>query len=439
MLAVEVNAHPEVDLLYSDEDKIDEEGNRYHPYFKPDWNPDLFLSQNLVTHLCVCRSRLVREINGFREGYEGAQDWDLVMRIVEQIPATHIRHLPYVLYHWRAIPGSTALGRDQKTYATDAQHKLLTSHLERINVAAQVLPGPGDYWRVRYTLPQPPPLVTLIVPTRNRFDLLHRCVESIFAKTTYPRFELMIVDNQSDDPQTLDYLRQLTHERAARVLQYDAPFNYSAINNLAVQQAQGDVICLLNNDIEVITPDWLEEMVSQALRPEVGVVGAMLYYPNDTIQHAGVVVGLLGIAGHAYAVQPRGHGGQMLRAQLQQNLSAVTAACAVFRRSVFLEVGGLDERNLSVAFNDVDLCLRLVEKGYRNVWTPYAELYHHESASRGFDDNFEKQARFKREIAYMSKRWRHIIRNDPAHNPNLTLERGDASLAFPPRSRRPWL
>lgn len=440
MVAVELNAHPDAAFIYSDEDKLDEAGLRYSPYFKSDWNPELFLCQNCVSHLGVYRTQLVREVGGFREGYEGCQDWDLALRIAERIPVTQIHHIPHVLYHWRAISGSTALAIEQKNYAQEAQHKMLTSHFAQVGlVDVQILPGIGSHWRIKYPLPHPAPLVSLIMPTRNRFDLLHRCVESLYQKTTYPNFELIIVDNQSDETSTLEYLQRLANERGVKVLRYDAPFNYSAINNFAVRHARGDIIGLLNNDLEVISPDWLEEMVSHALRPGIGVVGAMLYYPNETIQHAGVILGVQGIAGHAYAHKPRGTAGQVGRALLTQNLSAVTAACLVMRRALFEEAGGLDEKHLPIAFNDIDFCLRLKQKGYENVWTPYAELYHYESASRGSEDTLEKQTRFQQEIDYMQRHWGELLQNDPAYNPNLTLESGDFTLAFPPRVKRSWL
>ncbi|MGE0822995.1 MAG: glycosyltransferase [Candidatus Binatia bacterium] len=436
-VAVELNAHPDAAVLYSDEDKITEQGVRHEPYFKPDWNPDLFFCQNMVSHLGVYRTDLIREVGGFREGYEGSQDWDLAVRVIRRVPPAAIRHIPQVLYHWRVVSGSTAGAVSAKRYVLEAQTKLLHDHFCD-QPGVQIIPAVTGYWRVKYPLPQEPPLVSLIIPTRNRLDLLARCVDGIYRKTRYQNFELLIVDNQSDDPATLAYLRRLSEDRGARVLRYDAPFNYSAINNFAVQQAQGEVVGFLNNDLDVISSDWLEEMVSHACRAEIGAVGAMLYYPDDTIQHAGVILGVLGVANHAYAHRRRGFVGQLGRARLQQNLSAVTAACLVVRRSVFLEAGGFDEENLGIAFNDVDLCLRIREKGYRNLWTPYAELYHYESASRGYEDTPEKQERFKREIDYMLQRWGPLLQSDPAYNPNLTLERADFSLAFPPRVTRPW-
>ncbi len=441
MVAVDLNVHRDADLIYSDEDKVDEKGCRYEPYFKPEWNPALFLAQNYLCHLAVYRSRIVKEVGGFREGYEGSQDWDLAMRMSESIPVERIRHIPHILYHWRAIPGSAAFRMDEKKYVKDAQRKTLESHFQRIGVNVAVLPAAGGYWRIKYSTSNSP-LVSLIIPTRNGLELLQRCVESIYRETTYRNFELIIVDNQSDDAVTLNYLATLERERRIRVLRYDRAFNFSAINNFAVQHARGEIIGLMNNDLEIITQDWLNEMVSHALRPEIGAVGAKLYYPNKRIQHAGVILGLNGtpgVAGHLYQNQPHDYPGQASRALLCQHFSAVTAACMVLRREVFEEVGGLDETNLAVAFNDVDLCLRIQEKGYRNLWTPYAELYHHESASRGSDDTPEKVERAAKECDYMRRRWGELLANDPAYNPNLALDGGIFLFAAPPRTRKPWL
>lgn len=437
MVAAELNAYPDTDLVYSDEDKIDGNGRRYDPYFKPDWNPELFLAQNFISHLSIYRTQIVKELGGFRAGYEGAQDWDLTMRVIEAIPPSHIRHIPHVLYHWRAIRGSAAIAMDEKNYVNAAQRKTLQSHFERIGMKVEILPAAEAYWRIKYLVPEPVPSVTLIIPTRNQAKLLRRCVESIYQKTTYSNFDVIIVDNQSDDPETLEYLLEVQRKRGARILRYDAPFNYSAINNFAVEHARGELIGLLNNDLEVITPGWLEEMVSHAVQAGIGVVGAMLFYPNDTIQHAGVILGAGGVAGHAYYRQPRSYHGPASRAALCQDLSAVTAACLVVRREVFEQVGGLEETHLAVAFNDVDFCLRVREKGYRNVWTPYAEFYHEESASRGYEESPDELDRFEKECEYMKCRWRKLLLNDPAYNPNLAV--GETfTLAFPPRASRPW-
>ncbi len=434
-VALALERCPDADLIYSDEDKIDEDGRRFEPYFKPEWNPDLFLGQNYLSHLSVYRTARVHEVGGFREGFEGSQDWDLALRVTDAVPATHIVHIPRVLYHWRAIAGSTALQLSEKAYPVEAARRALCDHFQREGVAVTLEPVPGDHWRAVHPLPSPAPVVSILIPTRDGLDHLRRCVDSILKNTDYPAYEIVIVDNQSDDPATLDWLRSVTCDRV-RVLPYPHPFNYSAINNLAVRHARGSVVALLNNDLEVITPGWLTEMVSQACRERVGCVGAMLYYPNDVIQHAGVVLGIGGVAGHAFRDFPRGTEGVFNRARLVQNYSAVTAACLVVRKAVYEQVGGLDEVDLAVAFNDIDFCLKVRAAGYRNVWTPFAEFYHHESASRGADDTPEKKTRFEREIEIMLRRWGPDLTNDPAYNPNLTLERNDFSLAIPPRPPR---
>lgn len=438
MVAASLEENPALDLIYSDEDKIDHHGRRFRPYFKSDWNPDLLLSQNYVSHLGVYRTAKVREVGGFRVGFEGCQDWDLALRVTEATVAEHIHHIPHVLYHWRTVHGSTSIGHEAKPYVAKVALRVIAEHLMRCETPGDVMPAWGSYVRIRRPLPQPAPKVSLIIPTRNGLHLLRRCVESIFAQTAYPDFEMLLVDNQSDDPATLAYLEELAHRPGIKVLSYDAPFNFSAITNFAVREAAGELLCLLNNDTEAISPDWLAEMVSHAVRPEVGAVGAMLYYPDDTIQHAGVIVGLGGVAGHWHLGAKRGMTGYSGRAALTQDLSAVTAACMVMRRSVFDEVGGMDEEHLPVAYNDIDLCLRIREKGYRIVWTPYAELYHHESASRGKDNTPEKRARFQHESDWMHERWAAWLENDPAYNPNLTLHASWPYLARAPRQEKPW-
>jgi GT2 family glycosyltransferase/glycosyltransferase involved in cell wall biosynthesis len=432
-------AQPALEFIYSDEDKIDELGRRFDPYFKPDWNPDLLLGQNYTCHLSTFRTARLRAIGGFREGFEGSQDWDLTLRAVEGLDAAKIHHVPKVLYHWRAIPGSTALVIDQKeNYPFIAAKKALTEYLTRTSVAAELVSVAGFHWRVKRALPVPPPKVSIIIPTHNAEGLLRVTISSLRARSTYPDYELIIVNNRSDDPGTLAFFDEL-RGTGVRVLDYDAPFNFSAINNFAAKEAQGAVLAFLNNDVEVLTPDWLEEMVSQAIRPEIGAVGAMLYYPDDTVQHAGVVLGLTGpagrdgVAGHAFKEFKRGDEGQRNRLRLVQNYSAVTAACLVIRHDLFDTVGGFNETELAVAFNDIDFCLRVRAAGYRNLWTPFAEFYHHESASRGEENTPEKVARFQREAAFMRKTWGALLDRDPAYNPNLSLQHEDFSLAFPPR------
>jgi glycosyltransferase involved in cell wall biosynthesis len=431
-VALALAVRPDADLIYSDEDKIDEEGRRFAPYFKPDFLPDLFLSQNYLTHLAVYRAELLRRAGGFRLGFEGSQDWDLALRAIELTAPARIVHIPKVLYHWRAIAGSTALTLDQKNYHVDAARKALADHLQRTGRRAELRAVPGGHWRLQHPLPAPPPLVSIIIPTRNGLEHLRRCVDSLRQKTTYPHYEILIVDNGSNDPATLAWLREISAQ-GVRVLPYPHPFNYSAINNFAAKEAQGELLALLNNDLEVITSDWLEEMAAQALRPEIGAVGAMLYYPDDRIQHAGAVLGIGGVAGHAFKLFRRGTDGAFNRARLVQNYSVVTAACLVIRKELFFKVGGLDEQTLAVAFNDIDFCLKVRATGVRNLWTPFAEFYHYESATRGGEDTPEKQARFRREVEAMLARWDGQLRNDPAYNPNLSLESEDFALAFPPR------
>ena len=432
-IAQAITDHPDVGLIYSDEDKIDELGTRYGPYFKSDWNPDLFLSHNMVSHLSAYRARLVRELGGFREGYEGSQDYDLALRCIERLEPQQIHHLPRVLYHWRSHPGSTAKGGSEKPYALTAGQRALDDHFARLGVSAKAELLPFEMYRVHYEITRPVPLVSLVIPTRNGLHLIKQCIQSILEKTLYPNFEILIVDNNSDDPATLEYLKSLGADARIRVLRDDRPFNFSALNNSAVLNARGVFLGLVNNDIEVIAPRWLDEMVGLAQQPGVGAVGARLLYPNGTVQHGGVICGILGIAGHAHRDLPQGEHGYFGRARLIQSVSAVTAACLVIRKSIYEEVGGLDEANLKVAFNDVDFCLRISEAGYRNVWTPYAELTHHESATRGVENSPEKQQRFQGEVKYMGRRWGRHLLNDPAYNPNLTLEYEDFSLAWPPR------
>lgn len=432
-IAEAIRSTPDVGLVYSDEDKIDAYGVRFDPYFKPDWDPDLLRSQNYVCHFTAIRTSLVREVGGFREGFEGSQDHDLILRCTERLRPEQIRHVTKVLYHWRAIPGSTALSRDAKDYASSAGARAVADHLERCHPGARAEELSHGHYRVHWPLPEPAPKVSLIVPTRDRVELLRMCVESILGNTDYPNFEVVVVDNQSADPKALAYLADLERRERVRVLRYDSPFNYSAINNWAAARCDGQVLALVNNDIEVITPGWLRELVSQAMRPDIGAVGAMLYYPDDRIQHAGVILGIHGVGAHIYAGLPRGYPGYGGRARVTQSLSAVTGACLVIRREVYESVGGLDER-LKVAFNDVDLCLRVREAGYRNIWTPFAELYHHESASRGREDTEEKKQRFMGEVDFMQRRWGDALLSDPAYNPNLSLASLNCELPVPPRT-----
>jgi O-antigen biosynthesis protein len=433
LVADKLNHNSELDFLYSDQDKIDIHGVRYDPYFKPEFNPDLLRSQNFVDHLAVFRTDMVRRLGGWRTEFDGSQDYDLVLRFTEQLSLSRIAHIPYVLYHWRAVPGSLAIDPNAKNYAADRSRQALREHLQRLSISAEVTSNfPNlSIHRVVYSL-SPEPLVSIIIPTKDGVDILRQCIDGLFKKTNYQNFEVIIVNNQSEKPETLTYLNEVSRNSKVRIINYDHQFNYSRINNVAVREANGSVLLFLNNDIEVINADWLREMVSHAVRPEIGAVGARLYYPDGTVQHAGVLLGYKGRAGHMYRYASPHWLGYWARGVLIQNLTAVTAACMAVRKEIFEAVGGFDEKNYTVTFNDVDLCLRIHEQGYRNLYTPYAELYHHESKTRGL-------LAFQSEEDFFSNQWKSYIENDPAYNPNLSLKSEDFSLSFPPRTNPPWL
>tara|TARA_A200000159_G_scaffold4505_1_gene4323 strand:- start:1252 stop:3534 length:2283 start_codon:yes stop_codon:yes gene_type:complete len=426
--AITDNANAKV--FYGDEDKIDEQGNRHQPHFKPDWNPDLLLSQNYICHPVVYKTSVLKKIGGFRVGVEGSQDHDLLLRATAGLKHDEVVHLPFILYHWRVIENSIASNASAKSYTTDAGIEAIRHFLEQSGQNASVDKGkyPNTY-KVNWALPNEQPLVSLVIPTRDGYDILKQCLESIYDKTSYKNFEIIVVDNQTTCAQTLGLFSEYTSTKTNfRVMKWDKPFNYSAINNFAVSQAEGEVVGLVNNDIEVINEGWLTEMASHALRPEIGCVGAKLYYPNDTIQHAGVILGIGGVAGHSHKYFHKSEPGYFTRLHLVQNMSAVTAACLLVRKSVFEEVGGLNERDLTVAFNDVDFCLKVHTAGYRNLFTPWAELYHHESISRGEEDTPEKVARFNKESEYMKDKWKKLLCNDTAYNPNLSNTHENFSL-----------
>ncbi len=419
---------PEAQIVYSDSDRLDAAGQRSDPWFKPDWNPDLFHSQNLLAPLAAFRTALLREAGGWREGFEGAQAYDLALRCVEHVEPAHIVHVPRVLLHARAQVRPVA----DEAGARSAEARALDQHFGRLGVAAQA-EWTASGFRVRYARPAPPPLVSLIIPTRNAVGLVRQCIESIVAETAYPHYEIVLIDNGSDDAEALAYFAELDGQPGITVLRDARPFNYAALNNAAVAQARGTLVALVNNDIEAVSPDWLDEMVALAVRPGVGAVGAKLLYPDGSIQHGGVLLGVGGIAGHAHKHLSGDAAGYAGRAQCTQTLSAVTAACMVVRKDLYQRVGGLDEARLGVAYNDVDFCLRLGAIGCRTVWTPHAVLVHHESATRGSERTAAAAERFARESACMAERWAALIANDPAYSLNLTLHSEDFDLAWPPR------
>jgi GT2 family glycosyltransferase len=440
-VAVELATFPDADLVYSDEDLIDARGRRLLPHFKPDWDLDLQLGQNMVCHLAVYRRTLMAELGGLRAGFEGSQDHDLVLRVAERTTPARIRHIPAVLYHWRR-PGHASFSERAAERCAVAARRAVAEHFARIGEAGvdvQAHPRLQQAVRVVRRLPDPPPLVSAIVPTRDGAALLERCADGLLRRTAYPNLEVLIVDNGSTEPSALALLRRLATDPRVRVLRVEGPFNFAALNNRAAAEAAGAVLLLLNNDIEIIAPDWLTEMVSHALRPEIGAVGAKLLYPDGRVQHAGVVLGFghAGVAGHIEAMAARDALGYGSRLHLVRQVAAVTAACMAVRRGVFLDAGGLDAANLAVAFNDVDFCLRLRERGLRIVWTPFAELFHHESATRGSDEVPATAARFAREAEYMRRRWGPLLDDDPFYNPNFSLA---ASYRLgEPRRTAPWL
>jgi len=417
------------EFIYSDEDKIEMDGTFTTPHFKPDFSPDMFLSQNYISHLGVIKRNLIQKVNGFTVGLEGAQDYDLYLKVLEH--TDKITHISKVLYHWRKIPGSTATNFDDKSYAQEAGVRSLKNVMRRRNIDAEVLEGkyPGTY-RVKYKIIDNP-LVSIIIPFKDKPELLTMCIESILNKTTYTNFEIIGISNNSEEKDTFSEMERLSSlDKRIKFYEYNVPFNYSDINNYAVNTyAKGEQILLLNNDIEIITFDWIESMLEHSQRENIGVVGSKLYYPNDTIQHAGVVIGIGGIAGHSHKYLPKETPGYFSRLNLIQNLSAVTAACFMIKKTIFQEINGLNKKELKIAFNDVDFCLRVLEKGYINLFTPYCEAYHHESISRGHEDTAEKQKRFSGEVEFMQNRHSKILKDgDSYYNKNLTLDREDFSL-----------
>ncbi|WP_330203645.1 glycosyltransferase family 2 protein [Cyanobacterium sp. Dongsha4] len=433
-LADSIIKNPQVGLIYTDHDKLSFTGRRCNPYFKCDFNHEIMLAHNLVAHLSCYRLSLLTEIGGFRQGFEGSQDYDLALRCIERLPREHIIHIPFVLYHWRKTPNSTSSDPLAKPYAFNSALKSVSDYLKRNDIPGKLDAHPkiiGAH-RLKPEFSKPHPLVSIIIPTRDRVDLLKPCIDSIWSLTTYSNYEIIIVDNGSIETETLNFFEKI-QKKGIRIIRDERAFNYSRLNNLAVKEANGTLICLLNNDIEIISPDWLEEMVFFAQQSDVGVVGAKLWYPNNKLQHGGVILGLglHGRAGHAFVGLSRDAVGYMGRASIQQELSAVTGACQVVRKKVFEEVNGLDE-SLPVGFNDIDFCLRVRKAGYRNIWTPFAEMYHHQSASRGTDKTVDKIKRFLQESELLNQRWGNLLLNDPCYSPNLSLKIS-YYLASPPR------
>ena len=412
-----LNEDRKIDFIYTDEDKLDLNSRRLDPNFKPDFSPDSFLSSNYISHLGVLRKSIVEKIGGFRKGFEGAQDYDLYLRFFEQ--TNRVYHIPKILYHWRMIPGSTAAEINNKNYALERGKKAIEEALRRRKIDGEVKIAEGcPYYYIEYRIKNTPK-VTIIIPTRDLAKITRKCLESIYQKTTYSNFEVVVVNNNSEKKETFELFDEFkkAHDNF-RVIDANFEFNYAKLNNMAVKQTKSEYIVLLNNDVEVITPDWLEKMLGYASQKHVGAVGAKLLYPDDTVQHGGVVLGL-GVADHVYVGLPSDAivwGGRL---SVPYNYSAVTGACLMVSREKWDEVHGLEEK-LKVAYNDIDFCLKFLEKGYYNVFVPMVKMYHHESKSRGTDDTSEKKKRFDGEQEFMYKKWKKRIGNDEFYNPNLS-------------------
>ena len=425
-----LNKDRKIRLIYSDEDKMSMDGHKFfQPHFKPDYNPDLLCTVNYICHLFVVQREILDQVGTFRKEFDGAQDYDFIFRCVEAVDPSEIYHVTKILYHWRCHEDSTAENPESKTYAFEAGKRAIEEHYHRTGIKAEVYQGEFlGLYRTRF-LRDHDPLISIIIPNKDHIEDLKRCMDSINQKSSYKNYEYIIVENNSTDEKTFQYYKDLEAENPkAHVVYWDKEFNYSAINNYGATFAKGEYILLLNNDTEIINETCLEELLGYCMRSDVGAVGARMYYEDDTIQHAGVVIGFGGIAGHCFVLQPRGTTGYCHRIICAQDYSAVTAACMLVKKSAFDEVGGLTEE-LAVAFNDIDFCMKLREAGYLIVYNPYAELYHYESKSRGLEDTPEKVARFNKEMQIFERRWPDILRNgDPYYNPNLTLKSQDFSL-----------
>ena len=427
-VAKALETEPDIDVLYTDEDKVrgDEVLEHFQPHLKPDFNIDLLRSNNYICHFFVVRKSLLEKTGGFRREYDGAQDYDFIFRCTQA--AGKIHHIPEILYHWRTHQSSTADNPESKLYAFEAGKRAIEENLRQNGLIGEVS-HTKDYgfYRVKYPV-QGEPLVSIIIPNKDAKEDLEKCIQSILENSSYTNYEILIVENNSTGEEIFSYYKELSENSRIRLLRWKREFNYSAINNYGAKKAKGDYLLFLNNDTEVISPDWIEEMLGFCQRPDTGIVGARLYFGNNTVQHAGTVIGIGGIAGHMFTDMPRERSGYMHKAAIIQDLSAVTAACMMVKRQVFDEVQGFEEQ-LSVAFNDVDFCLRVREKQYLVVYDPYVELYHYESKSRGAEDSKEKVRRFQSEIEFMRCRWETLLKKgDPYYNKNLSLVKWNYSL-----------
>lgn len=416
-----------LDAVYTDEDKVTTElDEHFQPHLKPDFNLDLLRSNNYICHFFVVRRSIVQKVGGFCQEFDGAQDHDFIFRCIET--AEKVGHIPEILYHWRTHKASTADNHASKMYAFDAGKRAIEAHLKRTGTEGIVSHTPDlGFFRVKYPV-QGQPLVSVIIPNKDEKETLKACIDSIREKTEYPNYEIIIVENNSTTDEIFQYYKELSQDPRIRLLRWKKEFNYSAINNYGVRHANGEYLLFLNNDVTVITPGWIKELLGVCQRPEVGAAGVKLIYPDNTIQHAGCVIGLGGIAGHMFVDMPANRTGYLHKASILQDMSAVTAACMMMKRTAFEEAGGFTEK-LSVAFNDVDLCLKVRKNHKLIVYDPYVQLYHMESKTRGAEDNKEKVRRFQEEIEYMRCQWLDILKKgDPYYNKNLSLTKWNYSL-----------
>ena len=416
-----------LDAVYTDEDKVTTElDEHFQPHLKPDFNLDLLRSNNYICHFFVVRRSIVQKVGGFCQEFDGAQDHDFIFRCIET--AEKVGHIPEILYHWRTHKASTADNPASKMYAFDAGKRAIEAHLKRTGTEGIVSHTPDlGFFRVKYPV-QGQPLVSVIIPNKDEKETLKACIDSIREKTEYPNYEIIIVENNSTTDEIFQYYKELSQDPRIRLLRWKKEFNYSAINNYGVRHANGEYLLFLNNDVTVITPGWIKELLGVCQRPEVGAAGVKLIYPDNTIQHAGCVIGLGGIAGHMFVDMPANRTGYLHKASILQDMSAVTAACMMMKRTAFEEAGGFTEK-LSVAFNDVDLCLKVRKNHKLIVYDPYVQLYHMESKTRGAEDNKEKVRRFQEEIEYMRCQWLDILKKgDPYYNKNLSLTKWNYSL-----------
>jgi O-antigen biosynthesis protein len=435
-----LNECPSLDIIYSDEDRIDAEGRRFGPYFKSAFNKELMLGQNYMNHFSMYRRSLLQDIGGFRIGYEGSQDYDLALRAIDKTIPQKIKHIPSILYHWR-------IGGEQNTYSETFMEQCVRSarlaikdHLVRNCESGDVIENSyvKSWHRVKRSVDEKKNPISVIVPTKDQAKVLEACCRGVLERTDYKNIELIIIDHESKSRDAVKLFDKLKADPRVRVIPYKGEFNYSAMNNMAVKSANGDLICLLNNDVDVINSDWLHEMAGHAVLSDVGIVGAKLLYSDGRTQHGGVILGVAGVAGHRFHLLDRHDIGPSGLAVLSSDISAVTAACILMRKEIFEQVGGFDEAHLKVAFNDVDLCMKVMSAGYRNIYNPYATLYHYESLSRGDDLSGPKKERFEKEVAFMLEKWGDFLEKDRFYNPNVNLPSADYSLSWPPRVTKPW-